>query len=280
MIFGPGRPVEVMENFRELYLPAWMRIRPRGLPAGSGRLLAKSLGQSADRVWREIAASGNQSATTAQLVCVNRSAILQKAAQCDWSLLGVLRIMPSCFRLTKSLAFKPWNERKAGCECPMGVPSRVSPMNISAMALRRFLPPSTSPPAKSMPAIIGENAPMNSLISWINWLSVCIPYKELHVVLDNLSSHLVEKEEWSSNTLRFISITLPPMPHGSIRSRFGSVSLLSRRCAEPVFSSVKQLIAAMDAFIKAYNQTAAPFQWTKVRVSQKSFASKYSNLIN
>jgi small ligand-binding sensory domain FIST len=46
------------------------------------------------------------------------------------------------------------------------------------------------------------------------------------------------------------------------------------------FRSVKQLVAAMDAFIKAYNQNATPFQWTKVRVSQKSFASKYSDLIN
>jgi putative transposase len=46
------------------------------------------------------------------------------------------------------------------------------------------------------------------------------------------------------------------------------------------FRSVKELVAAMDAFIQAYNHDATPFQWTKVRVSQKSFASKYSNLIN
>ena len=41
-----------------------------------------------------------------------------------------------------------------------------------------------------------------------------------------------------------------------------------------------QIDKAMDAFITAYNKDATPFQWTKVRVSQKSFASKYSNLIN
>ena len=45
------------------------------------------------------------------------------------------------------------------------------------------------------------------------------------------------------------------------------------------FRSVKQLVAAMDAFIKAYNQTAAPSNGQRSE-SQKSFASKYSNLIN
>ena len=44
------------------------------------------------------------------------------------------------------------------------------------------------------------------------------------------------------------------------------------------FRSVKQLIAQIDAFIAAYNEDAAPFEWTKVNVSQKTPASKYANL--
>jgi len=35
---------------------------------------------------------------------------------------------------------------------------------------------------------------------------------------------------------------------------------------------------AIDAFIKAYNQTAAPFEWTKVKVYPKSLSSKYASL--
>jgi hypothetical protein len=58
-------------------------------------------------------------------------------------------------------------------------------------------------------------------------------------------------------------------------------SILTRQALRGAsFRSVKELVAAMDAFIKAYNETAAPFHWTKVKVSQKSFANKYSNLIN
>ena len=46
-----------------------------------------------------------------------------------------------------------------------------------------------------MPAIIGENAGSNSLISWIKPRR-CIPGQNAMSLLDNLSSHLVEKEKW------------------------------------------------------------------------------------
>ena len=44
------------------------------------------------------------------------------------------------------------------------------------------------------------------------------------------------------------------------------------------FRSVRELRLAIDAFIKAYNQTAAPFEWTKVKVYPKSLTSKYASL--
>ncbi len=44
------------------------------------------------------------------------------------------------------------------------------------------------------------------------------------------------------------------------------------------FRSVKELIAQIDAFIAAYNEDAAPFDWTKVNFRAKSLAGKYSDL--
>jgi hypothetical protein len=46
------------------------------------------------------------------------------------------------------------------------------------------------------------------------------------------------------------------------------------------FRSVKQLIEQIDAFISAYNEDAAPFEWTKVNFTAKTLASKYTNLFN
>jgi hypothetical protein len=56
-------------------------------------------------------------------------------------------------------------------------------------------------------------------------------------------------------------------------------SILSRAALRGAsFRSVRELREAIDAFIKAYNQTAAPFEWTKVKVYPKSLSSKYASL--
>ena len=40
------------------------------------------------------------------------------------------------------------------------------------------------------------------------------------------------------------------------------------------FTSVQQLQEHIDAFIKAYNDTAVPFEWTKKRVYQRRFKNR------
>ena len=43
------------------------------------------------------------------------------------------------------------------------------------------------------------------------------------------------------------------------------------------FTSVKQLREHIDAFIKAYNTTAAPFAWTKSEVHQKRLKPRFAH---
>jgi hypothetical protein len=43
------------------------------------------------------------------------------------------------------------------------------------------------------------------------------------------------------------------------------------------FTSVKQLREHIDAFIKAYNTTAAPFAWTKSEVHQKRLKPRFAD---
>jgi transposase len=51
--FRAGRPPQGIENFRELLLARLEEDPPQGFARWNGGLLAKSLGQSADRGWRE-----------------------------------------------------------------------------------------------------------------------------------------------------------------------------------------------------------------------------------
>jgi len=62
--FRAGRPLEVMENFRELLLARLDEDPPEGFARWNGKLLAKSLGQSADRyggncgIWASVCNDG------------------------------------------------------------------------------------------------------------------------------------------------------------------------------------------------------------------------------
>ena len=46
------------------------------------------------------------------------------------------------------------------------------------------------------------------------------------------------------------------------------------------FTSPVQLREAIDKFVKAYNQKAAPFEWTKAVVHHTAPKSKYADLCN
>jgi transposase len=85
--FRAGRPLEVVENFRELLLTRLDEDPPEGFARWNGRLLAKSLGESADRVWRELRHLGI-SLQRRRSWCVSTDPqFSQKGGRCDWSLL-------------------------------------------------------------------------------------------------------------------------------------------------------------------------------------------------
>ena len=77
--------------------------------------------------------------------------------------------------------------------------------------------------------------------------------RELHVILDNLAP-----TKRTSAGLRNIQTCVFILPR---RGRRG-------------FTAVEQLQEHIDAFIKAYNETAEPFAWTKKKVHQRRFKNR------
>jgi hypothetical protein len=56
-------------------------------------------------------------------------------------------------------------------------------------------------------------------------------------------------------------------------------SILSRQALRNLScTAVRQLRPAIDAFVKAYQQTAAPFEWTKAVVQPSVPQRRYSDL--
>lgn len=117
-------------------------------------------------------------------------------------------------------------------------------------------------------------------LDFMNAVLAAHPAREIHVVLDNLNTHKPKHDRWLA---RHPGVHLHYTPtHASWLNQVEIwFSLLSRHALKGAsFTSPKQLRAAIDAFIQAHNEQAAPFEWTKTAVHQQPFRAAVSNLRN
>ena len=104
------------------------------------------------------------------------------------------------------------------------------------------------------------------------------PDQEIHVILDNLSTHKPKRDQW---LVRHKNVQFHFTPtHASWLNQVEIwFSILARSTLNGAsFTSVAQLRAAIDAFIEAYNATATPFQWRRPTLHPKGLASRITDL--
>lgn len=104
------------------------------------------------------------------------------------------------------------------------------------------------------------------------------PDTELHVILDNLNTHKPKHDRWLA---RHPHVHLHFIPTYSSWLNMVEVwfSILSRQALRNLSAtSVKQLRNAIDRFVKAYQPTASPFEWTKALVEPSAPQKRYSDL--
>lgn len=95
------------------------------------------------------------------------------------------------------------------------------------------------------------------------------PEQEVHVILDNLSTHKPKRDLWLK---RHSNVHFHYTPtHSSWLNQIEIwFSILSRKSLNGAsFRSVGELVAHIKHFIADYNENARPFAWTKSRVHQK-----------
>jgi transposase len=93
--------------------------------------------------------------------------------------------------------------------------------------------------------------------------------KEVHVILDNLSTHKPKREMWLA---RHPNVHLHYTPtHASWLNQIEVwFSVLAGKSLKGgSFGIVRELVDHIDSFIACYNDIARPFVWTKSAVHQK-----------
>jgi transposase len=115
-------------------------------------------------------------------------------------------------------------------------------------------------------------------LDFMNDVIAAYPDREIHVVLDNLKTHKPKRDRWLAWHKNGHFHFTPT--HASWLNQVEIwFSMLARSTLDggASFTSVRQLRAAIDAFITACNATAIPFQH-KATVHPKSFISPVTNL--
>jgi transposase len=104
------------------------------------------------------------------------------------------------------------------------------------------------------------------------------PDAPIHVILDNLSTHKPKRDRWLARH-RNVQFHYTPTHASWLNQIEIWFSILARAALKGrSFQSPRQVRLAIDQFITAHNQDAAPFEWKKAVVHQAPLANSYANL--
>lgn len=117
-------------------------------------------------------------------------------------------------------------------------------------------------------------------LSFMNDVDKNYPDKEIHIILDNLNTHKPKRDRWLARHKNF-HFHYTPTNASWLNQIEIWFSILSKRALKGAsFTSPHQLRKAIDCFTKVHNEKAAPFQWRKTVVYQKTLKDKYAHLCN
>jgi transposase len=115
-------------------------------------------------------------------------------------------------------------------------------------------------------------------LDFMNEIVAANPSREIHVVLDNLNTHKPKEDRWLRRHPQ-VHLHFTPTYSSWLNQVECWFSILSKQALTGVsFTSAKQLREAIDKFVAAYNETAAPFEWTKAVVHPTGPQAKYADL--
>lgn len=115
-------------------------------------------------------------------------------------------------------------------------------------------------------------------LDFMNELVAAHPDQDIHVILDNLSTHKPKHDRWLRRHPR-IHFHFIPTYSSWLNQVECWFSILSRQALRGAsFTSPQQLRQAIDRFIEAHNQKAAPFEWRKKEVHPVGLKRKYADL--
>ena len=102
--------------------------------------------------------------------------------------------------------------------------------------------------------------------------------QELHVILDNLSTHKKKRGTWLSRHPNVHFHYTPTNASWLNQIEIWFSILTGRVIRNGSFTSPRQIRDGINIFTEAYNEDCAPFEWTKTKVRQVPLTRRYADL--
>ena len=273
----PGKPATYTEQTERRVLQLLDQPPPKGYGQWNGRLLAEALGDvSADQVWRILRKLQIQLQRRRSWCISTDPEFGPKAAD----VVG-LYLNPPEKALVLSVDEKPHIQALERAQGFLRLPDGKSVNGFSHCYKRH----GTTTLFAALDVLSGQvqtghypRRRRREFLDFMNDLVAAHPGREIQVVLDNLNTHKPKQDRW---------LTAHPNVHLHFTPTYSSwlnqvecwFSILSRSALRGAsFTSPRQLRDAIDRFVKAYNQTAAPFEWSKAVVHPSAPKRLYSDL--
>lgn len=272
-----GRPPKMEEgDFRKRLLQQLDATPPAGHARWDGVLLSKSLGVSADRVWSVLRQLGISLKRRRSWCISTDPQFTEKAAD----VVGLYLAAPNN-AVVLSFDEKPCIQALERAQGWLKMPDGRALTGFAHEYKRHGTSTLFAALNVATGQVIGGHFKRKRRVEFLEFMDRLVaqyPGRELHVILDNLSTHRIENDPWTKAhpNVHFHFTPTHASWLNQIEVWFSILSAKALRGAS--FRSVKELIEQIDAFIAAYNEDAAPFEWSKVNFRAKSLSGKYSDL--
>ena len=252
---------------------------PEGYAKWSGKLLAKSLGDvSDDQVWRVLRKHGIHLQRRHSWCVSTDPQFTQKAAD----IVG-LYLEPPQNAVVICVDEKPSIQALERAQGWLRLPNGESVRGFSHEYKRH----GTTTLFAALDVATGmvqaghyHRRRRREFLDFMNDVVTNCPDKEIHVVLDNLSTHKPKEDRWLKRHPNVIFHFTPT--HASWLNQVECwFSILWRQALDGAsFTSARQVRQAIDKYVAAYNPEAAPFEWHKKTVTPTNFKYHYADLCN
>jgi len=270
-----GQPVKYGADFERSVLAVLDEKPPEGYASWNGNLIARHLGVKADQVWRVMRRNGIDLQRRRSWCVSTDPEFAPKAAD----IVG-LYLAPPRDAVVICVDEKPCIqviERQQGW---LRFPDGKTLLGFSDRYKRNGSSTLFAALDVATGQVLASNKSRKRRREFLDFTNDVVAAHrgiELHVVLDNLSTHSKKDDRWLKAHPN-VHFHYTPTNASWLNQVEVFFSILQRGAlAGGSFESVHKLRAAINRFIAAYNERAVPFEWKKTCVKPKHLQKMYTN---